>query len=84
MVAIQIRGISEVTRRALSDQAKVRGESLQEYLLDVLEREAQECDNRRLLAEWAASPSADAAQPIDFAELIDSKRGHRESQLAGG
>ena len=42
MVAIQIRGVSEVTRRTLSAEAKARGESLQEYLLDVLDREAQE------------------------------------------
>ncbi len=74
MVAIQIRGISEVTRRALSDEAKARGESLQEYLLDVLECEVEEIDNRRLFAEWAASPSAVAAQPIHSAELIGSER----------
>ena len=54
MVAIQIRGVSEITRRTLSAEAKARGESLQEYLLDVLDREAQEIDNRRLLAEWPA------------------------------
>jgi antitoxin FitA len=74
MVAIQIRGISEVTRRALSDEAKARGESLQEYLLDVLEREAQQIGHRRLLADWAASPSADAAQPIHAGEMIGSER----------
>jgi hypothetical protein len=73
VVAIQIRGVSEVTRRTLSAEAKARGESLQEYLLDVLDREAQEIDNRRLLAEWPAGPAADEPEPIRFVELIYSK-----------
>ena len=72
MVAIQIRGVSEITRRTLSAEAKARGESLQEYLLDVLDREAQEIDNRRLLAEWPAGSAADEPQPIRFVELIYS------------
>ena len=72
MVAIQIRGVSEITRRTLSAEAKARGESLQEYLLDVLDREAQEIDNRRLLAEWPAGSAADQPQPIRFVELIYS------------
>ena len=74
VVAIQIRGVSEVTRRTLSAEAKARGESLQEYLLDVLDREAQEIDNRRLLAEWPAGSAADEPQPIRFVELIHSER----------
>jgi len=72
VVAIQIRGVSEITRRTLSAEAKARGESLQEYLLDVLDREAQEIDNRRLLAEWPAGSAADQPQPIRFVELIYS------------
>ena len=51
MVAIQIRGVSEPTRSTLSVEARARGESLQEYLLDLLDREARDIDNRRLLAE---------------------------------
>ena len=69
---LQIRGVSEITRRTLSADAKARGESLQEYLLDVLDREAQEIDNRRLLAEWPAGSAADEPQPIRFVELIYS------------
>ena len=65
MVALQIRGVSEPTRSALSAEAKARGESLQDYLLDVLDREAQEVNSRRVLADWAASPLIDGAQPVD-------------------
>jgi hypothetical protein len=74
VVAIQIRGVSEVTRRTLSAEAKARGESLQEYLLDVLDREAQEIDNRRLFAEWSAGSAADEPQPITFVAMIHSER----------
>jgi hypothetical protein len=73
VVAIQIHGVSEVTRRTLSAEAKARGESLQEYLLDVLDREAQQIDISRLLAEWPAGSAADEPQPIKFVELISSE-----------
>ena len=42
--------------QTLSAEARARGESLQEYLLDLLDREARDIDNRRLLAEWATGP----------------------------
>ena len=84
MLALQVRGVSDPTRRALSAEARARGESLQEYLLDLLDREARDIDNRRHLAELAAGPSVDKAQPLDFVELIRSERERRESQLARG
>jgi len=83
VLALQVRGVSDPTRRALSAEARARGESLQEYLLDLPDREARDID-RRLLAELAAGPSVDKAQPVDFVELICSERERRESQLARG
>jgi hypothetical protein len=74
VVALQIRGVSEPTRRTLSVEARARGESLHEYLLDLLDREARDIDNRRLLADWAAAPAADEPQQISFVELIRSER----------
>jgi antitoxin FitA len=65
VVALQICGVSEPTRCTLSAEARARGESLQEYLLDLLDREARDIDNRRLLAEWAASSSVDEVRPIE-------------------
>ena len=73
-LAVQRWAQRQVTRRTLSDEAKARGESLQEYLLDVLDREAQEIDNGRLLAEWPAGSAADEPQPIRFVALIHSER----------
>ena len=73
MVAFQVRGVSEPTRRALSAEARARGESLQEYLLDLLDREARDIDNRRLLAEWTAGPPVDP-QRVEFVQLIHPQR----------
>ena len=63
MVDLQIHGVSETTRRTLSAEAKIRGESLQEYLLDVLDREAHDLDDRRL--GWSPGP-ANEGHPVDF------------------
>jgi hypothetical protein len=56
---------------------------LQEYLLDLLDREARDIDSRRLLVEWTAGPSADAPQPISFVELIRSEREPQGSSPSG-
>jgi hypothetical protein len=67
VVALQIHGVSEPTRRTLSAEARARNESLQEYLLELLDREAHNIDNRRLLE----------AQPVDFVKLIHPDRAHQ-------
>lgn len=70
MVALQIHGVSEPTRSTLSAEAKVRSESLQEYLLDVLDREARDIENRRLLAQWTADSVEDAVRRVDQTMII--------------
>lgn len=70
VVALQIHGVSEPTRSTLSAEAKVRGESLQEYLLDVLDREACDIQNRRLLAQWTADSVEDAVRRVDQTMII--------------
>jgi antitoxin FitA len=82
VVALQIRGVSEPTRRTLSAEARARGESLQEYLLDLLDREARAIDGRRLLAEWTAGPSGNGPQPMNLLELIRSEREGQGSSLS--
>lgn len=49
MVALQIRDVPDSVRDLLAEEAKRRGQSLQVYLLEVLEREAANASNRRWL-----------------------------------
>ena len=67
-------GASRNPHAARSAEARARGESLQEYLLDVLDREAHDIDNRRLLADWAVDPLLADVRPADFVELMHSER----------
>jgi hypothetical protein len=70
VVDLQIHGVSEATRRTLSAEARACNESLQEYLLELLDREARDIHNRGLLATWMASPLAEEAQPVGTAKLM--------------
>jgi hypothetical protein len=74
VVALQIHGVSEPTRRTLSSEARARGESLQEFLLELLEREAQQIDSRGLLE----------VEPARLVKLIHSETEGRKVQLAQG
>lgn len=84
MVALQIHGVSEPTRRALSAEARARGESLQEYLLDILDREARDLGERQFLVEWEAGTQKARTQSIDFVRLIGSEEDRQEPQFAQG
>ena len=84
MVALQIHGVPEPTRRALSAEARARGESLQEFLLDLLDREARELGERQFLVEWHADTQITQTQSIDFARLIGSEEDRQEPQFARG
>lgn len=74
MVAIQIRDVSETTRKALAEEAERRGQSLQVFLADVLEREAASADNLAWLRAIAARPRV--RRGVDISELI--RQGHEE------
>lgn len=75
MVAIQVRGVSEETRRLLAEEAERRGQSLQVFLADVLEREAASASNLAFLREVAARPPL-IRPDVDIAALI--REGHEE------
>ena len=84
MVALQIHGVSEPTRRALSAEARSRGETLQEYLLDILDREAHDLGERQFLVEWHADTQKARTQSIDFVRLIGSEEERQEPEFARG
>lgn len=82
MVAIQIRDVPESTRNTLVETAREQGKSLQAYLSEVLKREADAAERRRLLRDWAANPLVIEGQPpIDSVALIRRLRDEREQEL---
>ena len=82
MVALQIHGVSEPTRRTLSAEARARGESLQEYLLAILDREAGEIGSSRRIAEWQGGVLEAETAPITFVRLMGDETDRKEPQLA--
>ena len=81
MVALQIRDVPGPVRDRLAAAARAQGQSLQAYLLGVLEREAAGQENRRLLEKWAEQPLK-GSDDIDFVELVRSERDAREQRLS--
>jgi antitoxin FitA len=76
---LQIRDVAEETRRALKARAAARGESLNRYLLDLIERDvarptvADVLDRAARRAERATGSALDA---------LEDARDEREGRLA--
>jgi len=73
MVALQIRDVPEEVRDLLVAQAKARGQSLQGYLLALVEREASRSRNAAILGLFDGRSDGARALPgetaADLAEL---------------
>lgn len=62
---VQIRNVPEATRRTLKARASSRGESLNTYLLNLLEREAARPTVAEVLDRAAARDERAAASAVD-------------------
>lgn len=75
---LQIRNVRDEARRALKARAAARGESLNTYLLHVLEQEIARPTVAEVL-DRAAGRSEKAA--VSALELLDTARSQRDEQL---
>ena len=76
MVALQIRDVPEQVRDLLAARARAQGQSLQSYLLAVVEREAGFVRNLELLDEldaWSADSSEATLEDV-LAVLDEARR----------
>jgi hypothetical protein len=74
MVALQIRDVPDDVRDVLAAQARTRGQSLQAYLLDLVETQARRLNNATLLARFAGrSDGTRVAADETAAELADQR-----------
>ena len=55
-VALQIRNVPEAVRDVIAEQASRRGQSMQAYLLAMVEREARIAHHHRVLLSDSSAP----------------------------
>jgi len=77
MVALQIREVPDDVRDALADRAKQRGQSLQAYLLELVETEARRAHNTDVLSRFARRTDGVATRPGELAATVEAERAHR-------
>jgi hypothetical protein len=74
MVAIQIRDVPEAVRDALAAQARARGQSLQAYLLELVEMQARRLRNTDLLHRFAGRSDGTRSLPGETSAELARQR----------
>jgi len=77
---LQIRDVPEGVRRALKARAAARGESLNTYLLRLLDRDAARLTAREVFERAAQRSGRAEASVVD---ALEAARRERETELAG-
>ena len=77
MVAIQIRDVPEDVRDALALQAKARGQSLQAYLLELVEMQARRQRNSAVLDRFAGRSDGSRSLPGETSAELTEQRTRR-------
>jgi plasmid stability protein len=79
MTLLQIRDVPDEARRALKARAASRGQSLNSYMLDVIEREVSRPTVAEVLERAAARNERASASALD---ALHTARRERDEQLA--
>ena len=82
MVALQIRDVPDEVRDTLAELARVRGQSLQAFLLSMVVNEARRSANAALLAGFSDRSDGSQLTPTDIVTALDEARSERDAQLA--
>jgi plasmid stability protein len=77
MVALQIRDVPDDVRDVLAEQAAARGQSLQAFLLGLVEDEARRSGNGQLLRRFAGRVDGSTLTAGQAARLMDESRDRR-------
>lgn len=83
MVALQIRDVSDDVRDRLATAAARRGQSLQAFLLDLVNAEARRDRNRELIASLRGRTDGTQATVEESMALKHELRAERDRQLLG-
>lgn len=80
MVALQIRDVPEEVRDVLAERARVRGQSLQAFLLNLVEAEARRAQNVSVLARFAGRTDGVRTEPGQTAAELAADRADRATR----
>ena len=83
MVALQIRDVPDEVRDALAERARSQGQSLQAFLLAVLQEEARRSRNLALLQRFADRSDGSRHQVGEAVAALSHAREERDQQLVG-
>jgi plasmid stability protein len=78
---LQIRNVPEATRRELKARAASRGQSLNAYLLDVIDREVARPTVAAVLARAAQRTERATGSAVD---ALDTARRERDDEMRSG
>lgn len=75
MVALQIRDVPEDIRDVLAERASARGQSMQAFLLALVQAEAQRARNATVLARFTQRTDGTRSTPGQTADELVELRG---------
>ncbi|MBA2529187.1 MAG: hypothetical protein H0V19_04380 [Euzebyales bacterium] len=81
MVALQIRDVPDDVRQTLAERARARGQSLQAFLLSLVEDEARRSANLGLLDRFAGRDDGSRLPVEEATAALDQARTERDAQL---
>lgn len=81
MAALQIRNVPDDVREALAERARAKGQSLQAFLLAVVEEEAQRSRNVAVLERFSDRTDGSRLTSDELAAEIDQSREERDARL---
>jgi hypothetical protein len=82
MVALQIRDVPDGVRDTLAELARVRGQSLQAFLLSIVVNEARRSANAALLARFSQRSDGSRLTPAEIVTALEEAPSERDAQLA--
>jgi antitoxin FitA len=81
MPSLQIRDVPEEVRATLAARARARGQSLQAFLLWLVEEEAHRAQNVAVLERFAGRDDGTRVSTVELADAVNEARAERDVQL---
>lgn len=78
---MQIRDVPDDVRQTLAERARARGQSLQAFLLSLVEDEARRSANLALLERFAGRDDGSRLSAAEATDALDSARTDRDAQF---